>query len=215
MCSQLQLDASKEQDRFAFCRAKYVDALEGRLAIPEPTEEAALYIKTCCLGGKSSCWDRGVFHPIIMVCVTDLRARANVPSEYNDIVENEDPTLIKRRTYFPHVWLQDEVISNGLDIRHFAINFTSTKLMFCCYRDLASITKHVTVPDSITEWSIYGLAQCCATGFCVSEPVSLRVFKPLFVECHLPYALKRQEQVSIACTAYNYNAFEQRVNISP
>ena len=71
----------------------------------------------------------------------------------------------------------------------------------------------MTVPDSITEWSIYGLAQCCATGFCVSEPVELTVFKPLFVECHLPYSFKRQEQVSVACSAYNYNANDQWVNL--
>ncbi|XP_062499168.1 complement C5-like [Corticium candelabrum] len=71
--------------------------------------------------------------------------------------------------------------------------------------DRKSVAIPVTVPHSITEWSIYGLAQCCATGFCVSEPVELTVFKPLFVECHLPYSVKRQEQVSVACSAYNYD----------
>ena len=81
------------------------------------------------------------------------------------------------------------------------------------YSDGKSVTRLVKVPDSITKWSIYGLAQCCATGFCVSEPVELTVFQPLFVECHLPYSFKRQEQVSVECSAYNYNANDQWVNV--
>ena len=98
----------------------------------------------------------------------------------------------------------------GSQLGHFPIDILNIYRL-CRYRESTTIKRHVTVPDSITEWSIYGLAQCCATGFCVSEPVSLKVFKPVFVECHLPYSLKRQEQVSIACSAYNYNAFPQRV----
>ena len=83
--------------------------------------------------------------------------------------------------------------------------------VFHLYSLKKSIFKDITVPDSITEWSIYGLAQCCASGFCVSDPVQLTVFTPLFLECHLPYSFKRQEQVSVACSAYNYNNYPQRV----
>ena len=73
------------------------------------------------------------------------------------------------------------------------------------FRNLKSFDVTVQVPDSITEWSLYGLAQCCKSGFCVSEPISINVFQSIFVECHLPFSLKRQEQVSVACTAFNYN----------
>ena len=85
------------------------------------------------------------------------------------------------------------------------------RIILCRYRELSTIQRHVKVPDSITDWSIYGMAQCCATGFCVSEPVSLKVSKPVFVECHLPYSLKRLQQVTLVCSAYNYNDHEQTV----
>ena len=47
------------------------------------------------------------------------RGRSNVPSDYKDIIDAEDPTLIRRRTSFPHVWLQDENINNGFNSRAF------------------------------------------------------------------------------------------------
>jgi integrin beta 2 len=116
---------------------------------------------------------------------TDRRARSIAPSDYGTFAEIDYPKRLQHRAFFPHVWLQQKNFNNG------EIN--------------------LKVPDSITQWSIYGIAQCCATGFCVSEPVSLTVFKPVFVDCHIPYSIRRLEQVSIACTAYNNKEFSIRV----
>ncbi|XP_062513982.1 alpha-1-macroglobulin-like [Corticium candelabrum] len=93
---------------------------------------------------------------------------------------------LRWRWFLPHKWFQYYRITNG---------------------NQTSITKVVRLPGSITEWSIYGLSQCCATGFCVSEPIEITVFKPHYVKCHLPYSLKRQEQVSVACSVSNYNYY--------
>ena len=67
------------------------------------------------------------------------------------------------------------------------------------------------VPDSITQWIIHGIALSEVDGFGVAQPLELDVFKTIFVECHLPYSFRRQEQVSIACTVYNYHARNERV----
>jgi hypothetical protein len=120
---------------------------------------------------------------------SDGRAR-NAPSPFNDITEVEDSSLIQRRTYFPHSWLWDLNINTG---------------------DHGTWSKLMEVPDSITKWIFHGLALSTKDGFGVAEPVELEVFKNIFVECHLPYSFRRQEQVSVACTVYNYNAASERV----
>lgn len=59
------------------------------------------------------------------------------------------------------------------------------------------------VPDSITQWVFHGLA-LSKEGFGVAKTTRVTAFKSMFVECHLPFSVRRQEQVSLACTAYNY-----------
>ncbi|XP_062523087.1 complement C3-like [Corticium candelabrum] len=156
--------------RYRFCFSEYQKMVEGTSSFNLTTEIDARAQYDCCVG-------------------KDLRAKANVPSEFNDIFESSEGRPNKRRTSFPHVWLQNNVITNG---------------------NLGTVVHGLEVPDSITTWSIYGLAQCCATGFCVSEPVELTVFTPVFAECHLPYSFKRQEQVSVTCSVYNYNSNDIR-----
>jgi hypothetical protein len=47
-------------------------------------------------------------------------------------------------------------------------------------------------------------------GFGVAVPYNLLAYKPYFVECHVPFSIRRQEQVSIACTVYNYAETKHR-----
>jgi uncharacterized protein YfaS (alpha-2-macroglobulin family) len=66
-----------------------------------------------------------------------------------------------------------------------------------------SRTTDVNVPDSITTWVLHAIG-LSEKGFGVAVPFNLRAYKSVFVECHVPFSVRRQEQVSIACTAYNY-----------
>eukprot|EP00118_Oscarella_pearsei_P000066 m.4121 g.4121 ORF g.4121 m.4121 type:complete len:1787 (+) comp10246_c0_seq1:161-5521(+) len=115
-------------------------------------------------------------------------------SNNEDIIEPEvfDDKFVSKRSFFPHAWLWSDTTNMG---------------------DAAMITKTVTVPDSITEWVIQGLAFSKEKGFCAAEPKKLRVFKPLFVECHSPFSFQRQEQISLSCSAYNYQATPARVGM--
>lgn len=69
----------------------------------------------------------------------------------------------------------------------------------------------VTIPDSITNWVVYGLALSEEDGFGVADPLTLNVFNPVHIDCHLPFSLVRQEQASLACTAFNFNNQKTRV----
>jgi hypothetical protein len=122
----------------------------------------------------------------------DYGSQINSPSEFNDIIEFEYEHLLKRRTYFPHSWLWNTKINLS--------NFTD---------GVFRVTERL--PDSITNWIFHGIALSNAKGFGIAKPKELQVFKNIFVECHLPYSLRRQEQVSVACTVYNYNENQERV----
>ncbi|XP_062522084.1 complement C3-like [Corticium candelabrum] len=176
LCAEIKIRAGKLSSKAAkYCFDEYRELVKGKFSsfddllsetdrrneAEHKTEHVATYIYQCC---------------------TD-RARLGSQSGVLNF-DKQDPSFLKRQTYFPHVWLQDKVLTNG---------------------DLKTFDMTVRVPDSITEWSVYGLAQCCESGFCVSAPISINVFQSVFVECHLPFSLKRQEQVSVACTSFNYN----------
>jgi hypothetical protein len=117
-------------------------------------------------------------------CLNSLDDRArNSPSDFNEVIET-DIHQIQRRTEFPHAWLWDMKIKTGED---------------------GTWGKTITVPDSITTWVFHGLTLSGQDGFGVAKPQELAVVKTTFAECHLPYSFRRQEQVSVACTVYNYN----------
>jgi hypothetical protein len=112
-------------------------------------------------------------------CITSFRARASYQSGSQDILGQ---LIVSRRSYFPHVWLVDEVISMESN---------------------TGITKTVTVPHSITNWVLHSLS-LSQTGFGVAKPTNLRVYKSLFVECKIPFSVRRLEQITFICTAFNY-----------
>ena len=69
----------------------------------------------------------------------------------------------------------------------------------------------VTVPDTITSWVMQAIAVSNTTGFGVTPPFSLKVFKPFFVSIKLPYSAQRGEQVSVIATVFNYKDTAENV----
>ncbi|XP_077311731.1 alpha-2-macroglobulin-like isoform X2 [Lithobates pipiens] len=62
---------------------------------------------------------------------------------------------------------------------------------------------HTKAPDTITDWN--GGAICLGpTGFGLSSPTSLRVFKPFFVDVTFPYSVVRGEIFTLKASTFNY-----------
>ncbi|XP_053329516.1 complement C5 [Spea bombifrons] len=86
------------------------------------------------------------------------------------------------RSYFPESWLWEEhSITNALGWKTF----------------------EVKLPDSLTTWEIQGVGMS-DKGMCVADPLSILVWKDLFVDVQLPYSVVRGEQVQLKVVVYNY-----------
>ncbi|MBN3273777.1 CO4 protein, partial [Polyodon spathula] len=106
------------------------------------------------------------------------------------IVDEEEDFLDENysspRQFFPHSWLWD------------IVDTTKGKV----------ISK--PLPDSITTWEIQAISFSQAKGksilicFCVADPSTVTVFKEVFVSLHLPYSVKRFEQLEVRAVIYNY-----------
>uniref|UniRef100_A0A8C3RAU8 Alpha-2-macroglobulin-like protein 1 n=1 Tax=Cyanoderma ruficeps TaxID=181631 RepID=A0A8C3RAU8_9PASS len=62
----------------------------------------------------------------------------------------------------------------------------------------------VTVPDSITDWRAMTFCTSESHGLGISEPASLRSFKPFFVEPTLPYSVFRGESFPLKVKVFSY-----------
>ncbi|XP_051899848.1 complement C4-like [Pristis pectinata] len=60
------------------------------------------------------------------------------------------------------------------------------------------------VPDAITTWEIQAVGMFENKGFCVEEPKKMKVFRPFFLAMRLPYSVRRNEQIIVKVTLYNY-----------
>ncbi|XP_048008850.1 complement C4-B-like isoform X9 [Megalobrama amblycephala] len=69
----------------------------------------------------------------------------------------------------------------------------------------------INLPHSITTWEIQALSVSPSHGFCVTEPVDLPVFKPVFISLRLPFSVKRFEQLSIVVVIFNYGRMEKKL----
>ncbi|XP_065845310.1 complement C3-like isoform X2 [Oscarella lobularis] len=113
------------------------------------------------------------------------RGRSGNLQDPYSILINENSDFFDKRTYFPHVWLYDhEIMTERQD----------------------SYPLTISVPSTISDWNIRGFF-LSEQGFCASDPIRLRAFKTLFVECRLPTFLRRLEQATVACTIYNHRQF--------
>ncbi|XP_053551906.1 complement C5 [Bombina bombina] len=66
-----------------------------------------------------------------------------------------------------------------------------------------SNTLSVTLPDSLTTWEIQGIG-ITQKGICVADPVSIHVWKDIFLDVQLPYSVVRGEQIELKAYVYNY-----------
>ncbi|XP_048150246.1 alpha-2-macroglobulin-like protein 1 isoform X2 [Corvus hawaiiensis] len=62
----------------------------------------------------------------------------------------------------------------------------------------------VTVPDSITDWRAMTFCTSESHGLGISEPTSLRSFKPFFVEPTLPYSVFHGESFLLKVKVFSY-----------
>ncbi|CAN8017145.1 unnamed protein product, partial [Ixodes persulcatus] len=61
-----------------------------------------------------------------------------------------------------------------------------------------------TLPHSITTWEVNAVSTAPSGGICASEPLKIVTFKNVFVEINVPYSVRKNEQVEIPATVYNY-----------
>ncbi|XP_032903640.1 complement C4-like [Amblyraja radiata] len=69
------------------------------------------------------------------------------------------------------------------------------------------------IPSSITTWEIQAVGMFKNKGFCIAEPKTLKVFKPMFVSLRLPYSVKRNEQLEVRVVLYNYAPIDLKVKV--
>ncbi|XP_044161179.1 complement C4-like isoform X2 [Bufo gargarizans] len=72
----------------------------------------------------------------------------------------------------------------------------------------------LSVHDSITTWEIQGVGMSEGKGFCVADPIKVRVFKPFHVHLRVPYSVKRFEQMELKPVLYNYDNMDLKVKVS-
>nr|DBA21098.1 TPA: hypothetical protein GDO54_017804 [Pyxicephalus adspersus] len=90
------------------------------------------------------------------------------------------------RSFFPESWLWEE---------HSITDRVGNKKV------------QISLPDSLTTWEVQGFSMS-EKGICVADPLSLTVFKDLFLDVQLPYSVVRGEQVQIKATVYNYQNYK-------
>uniref|UniRef100_A0A4W5QED5 Uncharacterized protein n=1 Tax=Hucho hucho TaxID=62062 RepID=A0A4W5QED5_9TELE len=73
-----------------------------------------------------------------------------------------------------------------------------------CPSDKDAIQKSITLPDSITSWQITAIGLSKTHGICVSEPLTLIVWKNFFLDLKLPYSAVRNEHLEIKAILHNY-----------
>uniref|UniRef100_A0A674EIW3 Complement C3-like n=1 Tax=Salmo trutta TaxID=8032 RepID=A0A674EIW3_SALTR len=96
--------------------------------------------------------------------------------EEDDRFESFDEII--SRSFFPESWLWNE--------------------------ESFAIQKSITLPDSITSWQITAIGLSKTHGICVSEPLTLIVWKNFFLDLKLPYSAVRNEQLEIKAILHNY-----------
>ncbi|XP_037554406.1 complement C3 isoform X1 [Dermacentor silvarum] len=71
----------------------------------------------------------------------------------------------------------------------------------------------VSLPHSITTWSVQAVSVSPSGGVCVPEPREVRVFQSVFLQVAVPYKVVRNEQIEVLATVYNYGNETIRGNV--
>ncbi|XP_013986740.2 complement C3 isoform X1 [Salmo salar] len=117
--------------------------------------------------------------------------------EEDDDFESFDNII--SRSFFPESWLWDE-----------------ESLPQCPdNKQCPTHNRKITLPSSITSWQITAIGLSNTHGICVSEPLTLIVWKNFFLDLKLPYSAVRNEQLEIKAILHNYmeNAITVRVEL--
>ncbi|KAM5145639.1 complement C4-like [Mantella aurantiaca] len=91
-----------------------------------------------------------------------------------------DEYAVYIRSYFPESWLWRTIKVNK---KH---------------------TETVPVPDSITTWEIQAIGMSVGKGFCVVDPLKVKVYKPFHIHLRVPLTVKRFEQIELRPVLYNF-----------
>nr|AAI70422.1 C4 protein [Xenopus laevis] len=111
----------------------------------------------------------------------------NVDGFDEDFADESD---IQIRSFFPETWLWRTVkVYNGL------------------------FSEAVYMPDSITTWEIQAIGMSREKGFCIAEPLKVKVFKDFHIYLRVPYSVKRFEQMELRPILYNYNNEDLEVKV--
>ncbi|XP_049275626.1 complement C3 isoform X16 [Rhipicephalus sanguineus] len=110
--------------------------------------------------------------------------------EIDEVDGDVSPDTVIRRD-FRETWLFDEQVIGPDGVADFA----------------------VSLPHSITTWSVQAVSVSPAGGVCVPQPQEVRVFQPIFLQVALPYKVVRNEQIEVLVTVYNYGAESLRGNV--
>ncbi|KAM8934411.1 complement C5 isoform 2-T2 [Pelodytes ibericus] len=95
------------------------------------------------------------------------------------VFDIEEPEV---RSYFPESWLWEE---HTITDRY------------------GSKTLSVKLPDSLTSWEFQGIGMS-EKGMCVADPLTISIWKDLFVDIQLPYSVVRGEQIQLKAVVYNF-----------
>ncbi|KAM4696196.1 complement C4-B-like [Rhinophrynus dorsalis] len=117
---------------------------------------------------------------------TGLGRTQDVDDDEDDFADEEH---VQFRTSFPESFLWRTIPVNGLR------------------REV------VHVPHSITTWEIQGVGISKEKGFCVAEPIKVKVFKPFHIHMRVPASVKRFEQIELKPVLYNYHEIELKVKV--
>ncbi|KAM9490571.1 complement C3-like isoform 1-T1 [Salvelinus alpinus] len=104
--------------------------------------------------------------------------------EEDDRFESFDE--IRSRSFFPESWLWN------------------VESLPQCSKEECAIQKTIELPGSITSWQITAIGLSKTHGICVSEPLTLIVWKNFFLDLKLPYSAIRNEQLEIKAILHNY-----------
>ena len=98
----------------------------------------------------------------------------------------------------------------------FLMSFSSTKGLFLyildnflieCLFGISTEVYPVTIPHSITTWSLIGMSISPSNGLCImSSPLHLKTFQDIFLQISLPYSVVQNEQIEMVVTVFNYGS---------
>ncbi|XP_073497976.1 complement C4-like isoform X1 [Phyllobates terribilis] len=116
----------------------------------------------------------------------DIIGRTQEEEEEDDFTDESD---VQVRSSFPESWLWRTIDVNK---KH---------------------SENIHVHDSLTTWEIQGVGMSEGQGFCVAEPIKVKVFKEFHVHLRVPYSVKRFEQMELRPVLYNYYEQDLKVKV--